>query len=126
MGGPQRQKYQCDEQLRRQAAETQASQSRQQHLQQLQRFAPPPSNSYNGNAQQPNRGNAPTAYFSAPCNSYSAYGPGGPRSESGSSTCSSRFTPAGSISGFDGPKDARPAQVNVGNLELGARIWFDT
>jgi hypothetical protein len=74
----------------------------------------------------PNYVGQPGAMPNPPTSTFSRYGPGGPRSESGFSSCSSRFTPAQSISGYDGPKDARPAQANVGNLELGARIWFTT
>jgi hypothetical protein len=150
MGGVERKKYSRHEQFRQQA-EAEAAEAHRAHEQQLQRFVAPTSNSYGGPSQMninncavpkdnaplsslvPHSDYAPPNYLSRPgampnlpTSTLSRYGPGGPRSESGSSSCSSRFTPVQSISGYDGPKDARPSQANVGNLELGARIWFTT
>lgn len=131
MGGPERNKYQKSEEHRKQAESEQQNKqrSRATDLQQLEKFqhrtsygGPPDGSEYAFRGNYQHLGPKDTGL------GFSSYGPGGPRSESGASmsSTSSRFTRPDSIAGFDGPKDTRPSQVNVGNLELGARIWFNT
>jgi hypothetical protein len=83
-----------------------------------------PHSYYAGSTQY---GPPPMSALNLPTSTFCGYGyhPNGHRSDAGSSV-SSRFTPPRSISGFDGPKDARPTTVNVGNLDLSLRMWYST
>ncbi|TID14020.1 hypothetical protein E6O75_ATG07252 [Venturia nashicola] len=133
MGGPEPNKYQKREERRKEAEQSNGrSGGRDATLQKL----PSVRDSQNQRSSQLGsgsdhviRGNLQHLGSQQSGYGFGGYGPGGPRSESGSSMTSSSsiFGGGGSIGGqFDGPKDSRPSDVNVGNLELGARIWFTT
>jgi eukaryotic translation initiation factor 2C len=106
MGGPEQAKYYRREHNRQQAeAEANSRLALQSNTL--------PSPGYFG---------SPTNTGGLPALSSGAYA----RSESGSSSCSSGFTPPQSISGYDGPTDKQVAKAKIGNLELGAHIWLVT
>lgn len=133
MGGPERNKYQKREEQRKQAEADQNNSRRDpatlQLIQSVRASQNQPPSQLGAGSDYVTRGNLQHLGSRQSGYNFSGYGPGGPRSESGSSMSSgsSIFGAGGSIGGqFDGPKDARPSNVNVGNLELGARIWFAT
>ncbi|QDS71257.1 hypothetical protein FKW77_000562 [Venturia effusa] len=136
MGGPERNKYQKREEVRKQAESEQQSDGHSsrdpatlQIMKSVRASQTQAPSQFSAGVDYISRGSLQHLGSTQSGYGFKGYGPGGPRSESGSSMSSgsSVFGAGGSIGGqFDGPKDARPSQVNIGNLELGARIWFNT
>lgn len=133
MGGPEPNKYKKREEQHKQAENNDGhSEGRDATLKMLQSVRDSqnqPSSQLGDGSDYVTRGNMQHLGSHQSGYEFGNYGPGGPRSESGSSVTSgsSIFGGGGSIGGqFDGPKDSQPPNANVGNLELGARIWLAT
>ncbi|KAE9972193.1 hypothetical protein BLS_004152 [Venturia inaequalis] len=133
MGGPEHNKYQKSDEQRKQDGQnddrTGGRDATLQMLQSVRASQKQPPSQLGGGSDYVTRGNLQHLGSHQSGYGFSGYGPGGPRSESGSSMTSSSsiFGGGGSMGGqFDGPMDSRPSNANVGNLELGARIWFTT